>query len=111
MDINKVKSEIRGPASLIMLPFDENLNSNIQIGDRVFKPSFKIIEKLNTNIKKEHLLIRFYPRDFGKSEFRHFENRFPEIKKDTVPMMQELNINFRQNYLLHSEIYLKKKIY
>ena len=30
MDINKVKSEIKGPASLIMLPFDENLNLDLE---------------------------------------------------------------------------------
>ena len=30
MDINKVKSEIKGPASLIMLPFDDNLNLDLE---------------------------------------------------------------------------------
>ena len=61
--------------------FDGYLHSEIRVDDYL-KPGYKIIEGIEEEIKNNNLLVRFVPRDFGKSDFKRFQNKFPEIRKD-----------------------------
>ncbi len=65
-------------------PFEKYIESTVQAsiqGEYIFEPVFKIINKLSKEVSK-NLLLRFYPRNFGKNEIEIFKNFNSKIKID-----------------------------
>ncbi len=70
------------PCVDLFKPYMESDISMIHNKNYIFNPCFKIIDNLNESIKLNNLLIRCEERNFGQNEYKTFEEKYPNIKKD-----------------------------
>jgi putative transferase (TIGR04331 family) len=72
--------------------FEKNIESHISLIKNkklIFKPVFKILDNLDSDLKKKNLLLRFYNRNFGCNEFDIFNKKYPLINKDKMEIKFE----------------------
>ncbi|WP_075483178.1 LIC12162 family transferase [Candidatus Pelagibacter communis] len=65
-------------------PLEKSIESSVQAsiqGEYIFAPVFNIINKFSEEVSK-NLLLKFYPRNFGKNEIEIFKNFNSKIKID-----------------------------
>jgi len=72
-----------------MTVFEEKIESHISLIKNkkfIFEPVFKILDNLDSGLKKKNILLRFYNRNFGCNEFEIFNKKYPSINKDKMEM-------------------------
>lgn len=93
-DLPKIKDQKKKYFTIILpanSPFEKTIETCIQAsiqGEYIFNPSFKIINNLANEIKDE-IILRFYPRNFGKNEKEIYKIYNPNIKIDEMKISSD----------------------